>query len=230
MAMIRVNLTPVDELESQHWYIADIVVALLVLGVGYLGLSMLISDKRSEIETLQADTNNYNENFVKISGDLTRINDLEKQIKELRKKLGSLREITVTQISRFKPVIVLEHIQNLKPEGAWLTNIELRADRTITIEGKAFDNLLVAEFMTALSSTRSQLVEPSDLRTQIYFGGIKLDISQVQSNVEKAAADAEPVDVPVFKLDGWYDEAAPTATSPSVTVSANEGSSDAASM
>ena len=140
----------------------------------------------------------------KLNPDLERFKGLDKDIQTLNIKLDALKNITVSKISKYKPVIVLEHLQNLKPDGVWFSHVAigtslppLERDKegangnaipesldakgsapvdndSFEVVGQAFDNLLTAELMTAIRSTGSQELDEGDLRTQVFFADLAL--------------------------------------------------------
>ena len=61
-----------------------------------------------------------------------------------------------------------------KPDGLWYDSLAM-SDTNVEIKGAAFDNIMIAEFLTALDSTKTQEVDHIDLRTQVYFDSANLE-------------------------------------------------------
>lgn len=174
--MIKINLAPIEELENKFWYIPDLVI-FLALGVGsYFGVNYYLGQIEAQIIKLTEEKHDFDKSYRRLKPDLERFAALNKEVDQLEKKLNSLRQITVSKIVRYKPIILLEHLQNLKPEGLWFNFLKDESnDSIIRLVGGAFDNLLVAEFMSALTETRILEVDSTDLRTQVYFPRVHLE-------------------------------------------------------
>jgi len=111
-------------------------------------------------------------------------------------------------------VIVTEHLQNLKPEGVWYTEIVVGTEGadTFSIKGQAFDNLLIAELMSSIRATELQDVDDADLRTQVYFTGIELENTAVPKTAPKTFRELQPY--PEFQIKGRFVERGPGAVAP----------------
>ena len=105
-------------------------------------------------------------------------------------KLRALNAITDSRLAKYRPLIAIEHLQNLKPEAVWLMSLTVD-DAKIELEAMATDNVLVAEFITALKSTQFQDIDPADLRTQVYFSEVTLSGSTVVAAKGGAAGQGE---------------------------------------
>jgi Tfp pilus assembly protein PilN len=205
--MIKINLCPIDELESQYWYVPDLAVAAVVAIVSFLGVQYYLGTIQEQIDTTQASIASLKESTERLAPDLVRFKDLQKNVAELNQKLDALKVITVSKISKYKPVIVVEHFQNLKPDGVWFESLRIGADTDpvgFEVKGRAFDNVLTAEFITALRSTESQEPDESDLRTQVYFNGLMLENTQVSDGAPENFP--ELIGYPEFTIKGRFQE------------------------
>jgi hypothetical protein len=175
VALIKVNLCPIDELDNKYWYVPELVVCLVVAVVGYYGFKYYFDTVEDEIRQLEQSRAAADEDTKKLEPHLERFKTLQDDIRELNTKIVALKSITTSKISRYKPLIALEHLQNLKPDGVWFESITLSADDAYAIRGRAFDNILVAELMTSLKATETQDTEGADLRTKVYFKDLTLE-------------------------------------------------------
>ena len=171
--MIRVNLNPKEELESQIWFLPDLLVLLFVFLVAYSFVEGQLGNVQDQIAQTIASRDDFNEKTKKIQPELEKFKNLGKDKENLLVKLRALQAITGSRIAKFKPLIAIEHLQNLKPESVWLTTLTAD-DAQLNFEAMALDNILVAEFITALKSTQFQDIDPCDLRTQVFFGNVSL--------------------------------------------------------
>ena len=149
---------------------------VVVLAASVFSIQAYLGGIRDGIETANNQVQTKGVALEEITKETAKYDQLDQDIVKLNQKLMALKNITVSKISKYKSVILLEQLQNLKPEGVWFNYIgDNTAGNKLTIVGKSFDNILVAEFMTALSATKTQDLDESDLRTQIYFEEIRLE-------------------------------------------------------
>ncbi len=231
--MIKINLCPLDEIESPYWYVPDVIAATIVAVAVFFATQYYLGNIQDQIDGLVAEAASLDENTAKLTPDLEKFKNLGKDIAELNAKLSALKSITVSKISKYKPVIILEHLQNLKPEGVWFETVRIgfnvNAAKAVTagatglpqpaesaqaqevnedgfeVKGQAFDHILTAEFMTAIRSTENQEIDSGDLRTQVYFNELTL----IDANINKAAAGRdfpEMANYPAFSLRGHFSE------------------------
>ncbi|MCB9228790.1 MAG: PilN domain-containing protein [Deltaproteobacteria bacterium] len=174
--MIKINLAPLEELENKLWYIPDLFIILAISLSSWFGVQYYLGQIKEDIVKITEERQNYEKSYQRLKPDLERFSLLNREVDQLKKKLNSLRQITVSKISRYRPIILLEHLQNLKPDGLWFNFLKDDSDeQIIRLVGGAFDNLLIAEFMSALTRTKFLEVDATDLRTQVYFPRVYLE-------------------------------------------------------
>lgn len=215
--MISINLAPVEELEDPLWWVPDALVVSLVLLMTYGFVYLYLDQTRERIVELQQSSAQIQSEINAIQPEVNRYNDLSAKINNLESKKRSLQRITESKLVRYLPVVLLEHLQTLKPDGLWFKSIAfvepaLRTNSqgatgdetesqdsqntqpaanlfdnrggeypvTIEVTGNAFDNIIIAEFMTSLSSTQMQTFDKSDIRSQLFFSDVGLSFSEVR--------------------------------------------------
>lgn len=209
--MIRINLTSENESARENilgsgWYIPDLFVLALVAGAGYLGIQYYMSSTKDIIEVTESETRNIRDSISKLQQSIDRFNSLETDIKQLSSKVEAIKSITVSVFERYKLLIVLEHLQILQPSGVWYDVLSVK-DNKISIKGAAFDNILVAEFLTALESTKTQEVDPVDLRTYVYFDPSKLiGTKAIQSDITGITTSSVGFDIEVSFQSQSYEQ------------------------
>lgn len=191
--MIKINLVPIEELENPHWYLPEVMTMVLTVMISWFAVQAYLDGIREDIDNFSTDTANLEMSYKTILKETVRYDQLDKDISDLKDKLDSLRKITTSKIERFKPVILFEHLQNLKPEGLWFNYLaDNSSGNTIALVGKAFDSLLIADFMAAIDATKNQVYDSSDLRTQVYFSNVNLERVSTQG-AESRGASTSPV-------------------------------------
>ena len=234
--MININLTPVEELENPLWWIPD----LIGFGVSAVFAFIAFQIYFGIIQTQVDDNNDRIAAFDRQSNlmrtDISQFNNLNEKISKLESKKTSLLRITESKLIRYLPVILLENLQNLKPDGLWFNRVsfvdveksgnENSEDNTvdngtnlaevsegdfpvaIEVEGSSFSNTIIAEFMTSLKATKNQDADPSDVRTQLFFSQVDIELTELEQRVENGP------EVKNFKLRLSFQERSGSAADP----------------
>lgn len=170
VALIKINLCPPKELEIRFWYAADLATFALVSVILYSCVYIYFDQVQKHIDFLDAERLEFVKNTANLGPDIERYSEIDKKISILHKKIEALKKITVSKLAKYRPVILLEHLQNLRSEGLWFHRIVDESDHQILrLAGAAFDHLSIAEFLGSMHATQFQAVDPALLRTQIYF-------------------------------------------------------------
>ena len=200
--MIKINLTPIDELDNPLWFVPDVAAFVLAATGCWFFLTSAVEEKLMEVEELQTETAQIQSSYDNIAQDLEKFKNLENEVATLQGKISALKQITVSKMSKYESVVLLEHLQTLKPDGLWYEKIEINsAGKRIEAVGRSFDPILVAEFMGSLNDTKTQKVDPTDMRTQLFFSNVKIvTINQP----EQTGGDIDIEKFPTYKLDISY--------------------------
>lgn len=240
--MIRINLAPPEELESPYWWVPDAVVFVVMLAFGIVVVNYYLGFRAAEIAKLNEETARLEATITNLEGAVQRHKDLMASIASLEQKRNALSRITESKLVRYLPIILVEHLQNLKPEGIWFTSVRfapvaadipgsipqpapqttpapdgsvssnpqlpvsMPGSRKIEVDGFAFDNVILAEFMTALKSTRNQEMDSLDVRTQVYFDSVNLAFTRAATVDRKFDTQVTKVNVVQFKLNLTFAE------------------------
>ena len=105
--MIKINLCPIDELQNPYWWIQDVVVAATVTVGAFVAVQYYLGQIQVEIEEVNVKIEEINANEQKLASDLRRYANMEKDEAELQIKLTALQQITVSKITKYKPLIVI---------------------------------------------------------------------------------------------------------------------------
>lgn len=213
--MIKINLTPIEELENPLWWVPDLLVVLSVILISFFSVQFYLDSFKTQRDLLNKEADALELKNQQLSEPVKKYDTLQAEIKQHSDELESLRRLTQSKVLRYQPVILVEHLQNLKPEGVWFEAVDFIARRpskteskkkangkdkvknnrtilpeeAIKITGYAFDNVMIAEFMTALRATQTQEIDVSDIRTHIYFSQIDL----IQSSLVELSSALDDV-------------------------------------
>jgi Tfp pilus assembly protein PilN len=235
--LIRIQLAPADETDEKWWFLPDLLTFVLVGLVTWYSVDLYLENYRQKIQTLSEDLKQSNLDYRTLAGDLERFSNLEADINRLKDKIKAIQGITISKISRYKPIILFEHLQTLKPEGVWFTYVKDNSENNkIFIVAKAFDNILVAEFMSLLNSTKLQSPDPTDIRSLVYFDDVYLErVSSIGGPVNQVGQTSDQQTpaltgywtsgsnlfpelsrLPTFQLTIKYDDRSPESESTSI--------------
>jgi len=208
--MIKINLVPIDELENPYWYVPDLILFLAIALMSYLGVDMYFGSIQKQINEANEKIESLNASTAQLAPDLERFKTLDTDVKTLQTKLQALQKITISKLERFTPLIVLEHIQNLKPQGVWYTGFSVTNTMNFNLKGMAFNNVMTAELMTSLRATAATETDASDLRTQVYFDNLNL-VEATLSPVTTTPTGETSREMPPssFEITGVIKERAP---------------------
>lgn len=174
--MIKINLAPQDALDNPWWFVGDIAAVVGIYAAIFLLISTVLETKRESTNEINQQIEALNRDIQQISPEVAKYKNLDSEIKTLNSKLSAMKSITMSKSQRFRAVIILEHIHNLKPEGVWFrkVSIDTPLKNDLKITGAAFDNILIAEFMAALKSTSITEADSTDVRTMIAFSDVAI--------------------------------------------------------
>jgi type IV pilus assembly protein PilN len=158
--MIRINLLPFraarkkENIRRQLTIFAlSVVFLFVVMAYYYMKLSTTMSNLTKEEQRIKVELAGYKKT-------IERINNLEKRIAEIRKKLDVIKDL---EKKKTGPVLLLDQIAMAVPkEKLWLTSLVEKKGK-LTLNGTAMDNETVAVFMTNLEN--SELITAVDLKS-----------------------------------------------------------------
>lgn len=125
MSRVKINLAPLEELENPNWWIPDVATLLVVFCLAYFGLEYHFSILRDEIATNDTKTAQIQTQRKTLKKKLKDAAAKQQKIAELEAMYGAISRITESKMRRYLPIIIVEHIQNLMPEGVWLSQLTL---------------------------------------------------------------------------------------------------------
>jgi len=149
--MTEINLMPpvLVEKKKGQWRNVIIVLVLstivLLLAAWYAGLVMGIKQKEAKLEKINAQ-------IVELQPYLTEIKQLESDIKEKKKRVEVIIQLDK---GRFIWARLLDEMAECIPSGLWLNTFTNTQENLIDLDGKAFDNFSIANFMNNLMNSEN---------------------------------------------------------------------------
>ena len=148
--MIRINLLPFRAARKrenirQQVSIFILLIIFLVLGLSYYSIHL---DKK--IKLIKNEVSRIENEIAKYKEKAKRVNEIKKAISIYEKKVDTIKSLK----SRRREVIVLldNMTELIIPEKMWLVNLSIKRN-TVVISGTAFDQKIVADFMTRLEKS-----------------------------------------------------------------------------
>ena len=148
---IKINLLPYREEILQKKKKRFHLMMLLALGLG----SVLAAMMYFSLQAAMDHQNNRNQFLTKETQKLdVHLEEINKLQEEANSYLARKQKIEELQNKRFQAATILDNINALIPEGAYLTSIKSEgSSNSYTFTGKAVNNNKIAIFMRSLPST-----------------------------------------------------------------------------
>ena len=158
--MIRINLLPFRAARKKENIRRQ--VSIFVLSLAFLLIVLFYINW-----SLGNQIDNLNAQIKHAKAELTKYDQINKEIAEIKKKLSNLKKkmtvMEALEANRFEPTRLLETMtQVVVPKRMWFTRMDSK-DQRVTINGIALDNKTVADFMVRLEKTG--LFSDVDLKT-----------------------------------------------------------------
>lgn len=176
--MLRIQLCPEAELEDHYWWAPDVIALVAALTIAWFGAGMVLDSIREETEQLTITSTEWGKQYAEVKPAVEKFQNLDEEILLLKRKVDALKRITVSRVDKVLPVVVMEQLQTLRPEGLWYHSLEYREDKTVRISGASRESLLISEFLLGLRETMNPETITTDIRTQVGF--IKIKVKEVQ--------------------------------------------------
>jgi Tfp pilus assembly protein PilN len=121
--VIKINLTPIEELENPYWWAPDLAASIVIVGLTFGAVYYHVSSAEGEINQRASEKQRLIDETMALNADVDKFNSLSGKIATLESRKNALRQITESKLVRYLPIILLENIQNLKPDGVWLNSL-----------------------------------------------------------------------------------------------------------
>ena len=156
--MIRINLLPFRAARKKEnirrqvsYYFGSVILALAVMFYSFL-------EVRGELNSLKGEKQRIETELATFEDTIKRINELEKMIADIRKKLNVIKDL---ERKKTGPVHLLDQVAEAVPkEKLWLSSFVER-DGKLTLTGTAMDNETFSVFMTRLAE--AELITSVDM-------------------------------------------------------------------
>ena len=147
--MIKINLLPYREekkkqIVKSQTYVAGLCCAqsILLIIILFFFINTKISNTNTQIDKVKAA-------IKKQKVSLDEIKAFKKEKETLKNKM---RVIEKLEKGKFGPVHIIDHLAINLPGRIWLTKIDQKS-MSMTIDGKALDNISISEYMVNLSKS-----------------------------------------------------------------------------
>lgn len=180
--MLHINLAPGELDPPRWWFLSDVLVAAVALIAVYGAADVYVNHQRDTVAATEADITAWREQVEALAPQLEAVDALAAATARLAARERVLRRLTSSPVLRFAPVIVLEHLHTLRPDGVWLSGVTFDQG-AMQVHGGALDAVQIAEFLTALAATKAARLTTADQRSQVFFALTRLEESRVRAHV-----------------------------------------------
>ena len=188
--LIKVNLLPYREEIQQKKKQQFKALMLLALAVG-AGLSALAYLGINQAIDRQEERNQFHTSEIsKLDEQLGEIKKLEQEKQDFLARKQKVEEL---QAKRFQAASIIDTLNVLIPEGAYLTAISAESPTTYTISGKATSDNRIAMFMRSIPST-GVFLQPELLSIKKVDNAQDFTLKVSLNESAPAATDAETVE------------------------------------
>jgi type IV pilus assembly protein PilN len=104
---------------------------------------------KSHIDTLNGQIKNTDAQIAALKPELDVIEKLKSEKNKITTEVNTIKELSK---KRYLYVKILESMQNLIPEKAWITKMDVK-DQTVSIEGRATEDSVISSFMQSLEES-----------------------------------------------------------------------------
>ncbi len=158
--MITINLLPKERRRRRGIQVSRplfIVVPVALVLVLFMGGFWWYLD--TQIEQLQQEVARSTAELKKYQNDIKTVEQFRADKKRLEERVQVVKRLAAEQEG---PVQLLDQISRSLPEEVWLTNLN-KASNRLTLQGYAFSNFGIANFMTELRKSQPQPIKSVDL-------------------------------------------------------------------
>lgn len=147
--MIRINLLPVRAAQRKERLRSQLSVFFLCLILVCIGCGALYVQKTAAINDVKSEIATINQKNKELRKKIGQVKDYEKKKADLDKKLAILQKL---KDGKSGPVHLLDELSSSLPEKLWLTKFSEKAGK-INLAGVANSENTVAVFMKRLDSS-----------------------------------------------------------------------------
>lgn len=156
MNIVLINLLPHREAKRKKrreaFYVGlvmSVLSAVVLLGVGFMGLSAMIDHQQSRNSFLKSQ-------IAELDGQIKDIATLRQEIDALRARQKAVEDL---QSDRNMPVYLFDELTADTPAGVQITSIKQEGE-SVLVEGTALSQEHVAELLRTLSTSQGWLTRP----------------------------------------------------------------------
>ncbi len=149
--MTEINLMPPVLVEKKKGQWRNVIIGIavsaiiLLFALWYAGIVMGVKQKEAKLEEITT-------RIAELQPYLAEIRRLEAEITEMKKRVDVIVQLDK---GRFVWAHILDEMTICLPSGLWLSGFRNTAGTDLDLEGSAFDNFSIANFMNNLMNSTS---------------------------------------------------------------------------
>ena len=147
--MIKINLLPYREEKKKQFLKNQLSIAGLCLAPSILVIIILLFLISTKISSTNTQIFKVKAEIKKQKVSLDEINAFKKEKVTLKNKTQVIKKL---EKGKYGPVHIIDHLAINLPGRIWLTKIDQKS-MSMTIDGKALDNISISEYMVNLSKS-----------------------------------------------------------------------------
>ena len=147
--MIKINLLPYREEKKKQFIKTQLSLAGLLLVPSILLIIILLILISTKISSRNTQIVKVKAEIKKQEVSLDEINAFKKEKETLKNKMQVIEKL---EKGKYGPVHIIDHLAINLPGRIWLTKIDQKS-MSMTIDGKALDNISISEYMVNLAKS-----------------------------------------------------------------------------
>jgi len=191
LPLLKINLLPYREAlqakkkkEFQTLMLAAILIGLVLAGLCFFTIDNIIRSHEHRVIQLQ-------NGIKKLDDEVAQISKLKEERKNFMARQQKVEELSNR---RFEAAYILDTLNNLAPEGLFVTSIEAQNPNTYIITGRAYSDSRTAAFMSALPGRLFSTPELLNIRrvNNAQEFSIRVHINNIEGPIEESINFNQP--------------------------------------
>ena len=191
LPLLKINLLPYREAlqakkkkEFQTLMLAAILIGLVLAGLCFFIIDNIIRSHEHRVIQLQ-------NGIKKLDDEVAQISKLKEERKNFMARQQKVEELSNR---RFEAAYILDTLNNLAPEGLFVTSIDSQNPNTYIITGRAYSDSRTAAFMSALPGRLFSTPELLNIRrvNNAQEFSIRVHINNIEGPIEESINFNQP--------------------------------------
>jgi type IV pilus assembly protein PilN len=181
--MIRINLSPAEEVQRSAGKRQEMAVGALVIGCAVIGLLIAHGWQQFSIMSVGRQQTRLEREIAELKGPYEAVVKMEREKTDLEEKLSVIRNLEAKKLG---PVRMLADLSGATPDKLWLTEF-VETGGSLRLSGLGVDEQTVADFLRRLAESHYFRSVDLEETSQVQAEGVKHKRFVIRAKVNYAA-------------------------------------------